>query len=34
MLRDNFTVQRIFKKVGFHLRPVADSSFISAVLDL
>jgi acetyltransferase len=34
MLRDNFTVQRIFKKVGFRLRPLADSSSISAVLDL
>jgi acetyltransferase len=33
MLRDNFTVQRIFKKVGFRLRLVADSSSISAVLD-
>ena len=34
MLRDNFTVQRLFKKVGFRLRLVADSSSISAVLDL
>jgi acetyltransferase len=34
MLRDNFTVQRIFKKVGFRVRLVADSSSISAVLDL
>jgi acetyltransferase len=34
MLRDNLTVQRIFKKVGFRLRPLADSSSISAVLDL
>jgi acetyltransferase len=29
MLRDNLTVQRIFKKVGFRLRPLADSSSIS-----
>jgi acetyltransferase len=34
MLRDNFAVQRIFKKVGFRVRLVADSSSISAVLDL
>jgi acetyltransferase len=34
MLRDNFTVQRLFKKVGFRLRPLADFSSISAVLDL
>src|SRR5580692_3723942 len=34
MLRDNLTVQRIFGKVGFRLRPLADSSSISAVLDL
>ncbi|MGB8985495.1 MAG: bifunctional acetate--CoA ligase family protein/GNAT family N-acetyltransferase, partial [Candidatus Sulfotelmatobacter sp.] len=34
MLRDNFTVQRVFKKVGFRLRGLADSSSISAVLDL
>lgn len=34
MLRDNFTVQRIFKKVGFRVRGVADSSSISAVLAL
>ena len=34
MLRDNLTVQRIFKKVGFRLRSLADSSSISAVLDL
>jgi acetyltransferase len=34
MLRDNLTVQRIFKKVGFRLRPLADSSSLSAVLDL
>jgi acetyltransferase len=34
MLRDNFTVQSIFKKVGFRLRLLADSSSISAVLDL
>jgi acetyltransferase len=34
MLRDNVTVQRVFKKVGFRLRLVADSSSISAVLEL
>ena len=34
MLRDNLTVQSIFKKVGFRLRLLADSSSISAVLDL
>jgi acetyltransferase len=34
MLRDNFTAQRIFKKAGFRLRLVADSSSVSAVLDL
>jgi acetyltransferase len=34
MLRENFTVQRLFKKVGFRVRGVADSSSISAVLDL
>jgi acetyltransferase len=34
MLRDNFTVQSIFKKVGFRLRLLADPSSISAVLDL
>jgi acetyltransferase len=34
MLRDNMSAQRMFKKVGFHLRPPADSSCISAVLDL
>lgn len=34
MLRDNFTVQRIFKKVGFRVRGVADSSSISAMLAL
>jgi acetyltransferase len=34
MLRGNFTVQRVFKKVGFCLRGLADSSSISAVLDL
>jgi hypothetical protein len=28
------TVQNIFKKVGFRLRPLADSSSTSAVLDL
>jgi acetyltransferase len=34
MLRENFTVQRIFKKVGFRVRGVSDSSSISAVLEL
>jgi acetyltransferase len=34
MLRANMSAQRIFKKVGFRLRPLADSSCISAVLDL
>jgi acetyltransferase len=34
MLRDNLTVQSIFKKVGLRLRLPADSSSISAVLDL
>src|SRR6202167_5892635 len=34
MLRDNVTVQRVFKKVGFRLRLVADSSSISAMLEL
>jgi acetyltransferase len=34
MLRDNFTVQRLFKKVGLRVRLVADSSSISVVLDL
>jgi acetyltransferase len=34
MLRDNFTVQNIFRKVGFRLRSLADSSSITAVLDL
>jgi acetyltransferase len=34
MLRDNFTVQRVFKKCGFRLRALADSSSISAVLKL
>jgi acetyltransferase len=34
MLRDNFAVQSIFKKVGFRLRLLADPSSISAVLDL
>ena len=34
MLRDNFTVQRIFKNVGFRVRLMADSSSTSAVLDL
>jgi acetyltransferase len=33
MLRDNFTVQRVFKKAGFRLRGL-DSSSISAVLNL
>ena len=34
MLRDNLTVQSIFKAVGFRLRLLADSSSVSAVLDL
>ncbi|MGA7217144.1 MAG: GNAT family N-acetyltransferase [Candidatus Sulfotelmatobacter sp.] len=34
MLRDNFTVQRLFKKVGFRVRGVADSSSMLAVLNL
>src|SRR5580700_4952207 len=34
MLRDNVSVQRVFRKVGFRLRMVADSSCISAMLDL
>src|SRR6202011_2825923 len=34
MLRDNFAVQSIFKKVGFRLRLLGDPSSISAVLDL
>ena len=34
MLRDNFAVQSIFKKLGFRLRLLADPSTISAVLDL
>jgi acetyltransferase len=34
MLRDNLGVQNIFKKVGFRLCLQADSSSISAVLDL
>src|SRR3984893_10508655 len=34
MLRDNLTVQSIFKKVGFRLRMLADPSSISALLDL
>jgi alcohol dehydrogenase len=34
MLRDNFAVQNIFKKVGFRLRLLSDPSSISAVLDL
>jgi acetyltransferase len=34
MLRDNVTVQRVFRKVGFRLRMVADSSCISAMLEL
>jgi hypothetical protein len=36
MLRDNVTVQRVFKKVGFRLRRLADPSSVSAsaVLDL
>ncbi|PYX32482.1 MAG: acetyl CoA synthetase subunit alpha, partial [Acidobacteria bacterium] len=34
MLRDNLGVQNIFKKIGFRLRLLANSSAISAVLDL
>jgi acetyltransferase len=34
MLRDNVTVQTVFKKVGSRLQALADSSFLSAVLDL
>ncbi len=34
MLRDNVIVQRVFNKVGFRLRLVADSSSISATLEL
>jgi len=34
MLRDNFTVQRVFKKVGFRLQRLAEPSSVSAVLDL
>jgi acetyltransferase len=34
ILRDNPSAQRVFKKVGFHLQPLAESSSISAVLDL
>jgi acetyltransferase len=34
MLRDNPTAQRVFKKVGFRLRELADSSSLSAVLNL
>jgi acetyltransferase len=34
MLRDNLSVQNIFKKIGFRLRLQTDPSSISAVLDL
>jgi acetyltransferase len=34
ILRDNPSAQRVFKKVGFRLQALADSSSISAVLDL
>jgi acetyltransferase len=34
MLRDNFAVQSIFKELGFRLQLLADSSSVSAVLDL
>ena len=34
VLRDNPSAQRVFKKVGFRLQALADSSSISAVLDL
>jgi acetyltransferase len=34
ILRVNPTAQRVFKKVGFRLRTLADSSSISALLDL
>ena len=34
MLRDNFAVQNIFKKIGFRLRLLSNSSSVSAVLDL
>ena len=34
MLRDNVTVQRVFNKVGFRLRLAADSTSISATLEL
>ena len=34
ILRDNLTAQRVFKKVGFRLRALADSSSVSARLDL
>ena len=34
MLRDNLAAQRVFRKVGFRLRLVADSSSISAMLEL
>jgi len=33
-LRDNPSAQRVFKKVGFRLQALADSSSISAVLEL
>src|ERR1700722_3985310 len=34
ILRDNLTAQRVFKKVGFRLRALRDSSSVSARLDL
>ena len=34
ILRDNLATQAIFKKVGFHLRPLEDGSSVSAVLEL
>jgi acetyltransferase len=34
ILRDNPSAQRVFKKVGFRLQALADSSSISAVLEL
>jgi acetyltransferase len=34
ILRDNPSAQRVFKKVGFRLQALAESSSISAVLDL
>jgi hypothetical protein len=34
MLRDNVTVQTIFKKAGFRLQLSADSSSVKALLEL